>query len=223
MNIKKLEPKWFKNLRYTYENLKEIFGIYNSPFVRPVFKFYFGEIKHGTPYFLPRKWVKMNKEDCIRTLQKDKENSRKHGWGFSEERTWEFYKNYQKAVPIKYFGWNFTALGWKTKYEDLRFEWTPSLSIVLFGKQFMIWVGPPTNIADVVDSYWEAYLWYIYRTDKSKSPAERLIKVFENYSCSWERHHVSTGIVETGDDYYSILKSKWISLYEKWKLFKNGK
>ena len=225
MNIKKLEPEWFKKLRWRFSDLKEIFSIYNSPFVRPVFKFYFGKIQHGTPYFLPRKWVKMNKQDCIEALERDLARAEKNGWKFSEERTWQFYKNYnyKKPVRIKYFGVNFTSLGWKTKYEDIRFEWTPSLSIVLFGKQLMIWMGPPTSIKDTVDSYWEAYLWYLYKTDKTEAMVSRLITVFDHYCCSWTRHHVSEGVVEKGDDYYSILKPKWIPVYEKWKLFENGK
>lgn len=31
-------------------------GVFNSPFVRPKFKWYFGEIALGVPYFLPRKF-----------------------------------------------------------------------------------------------------------------------------------------------------------------------
>lgn len=33
-----------------------------SPFKRPKLNFYFGDIKIGTPYFLPRKWVKSDKK-----------------------------------------------------------------------------------------------------------------------------------------------------------------
>ncbi len=223
MNIKKLEPEWFKSLKWRFNDLKEMFGIYNSPFVRPTFKTYFGEIKHGTPYFLPRKWKKMNRKDCEEALQRDIADAAKYNRTIDPNRDWTYYKKHLKAVRIKYFGINFTRLGWKTKYEDIRFEWTPSLSIVLFGKQFMIWMGPPTNIKDSVDSYWEAYLWYLYRTNKNKSSVERLIDVFENYNGGWESHHIDTGIIENGDDYYSILKPEWIPLYEKWKLFENSK
>ena len=31
--------------------------VFNSPLKGLKLKWYFGEIKHGTPYFLPRKWV----------------------------------------------------------------------------------------------------------------------------------------------------------------------
>ena len=41
-------------------------GVLNSPLKGLKLKWYFGNIKHGTPYFLPGKWVKCNKEDAIR-------------------------------------------------------------------------------------------------------------------------------------------------------------
>ena len=98
-------------------------GVLNSPFRGLKLKWYFGDIEHGTPYFLPRKWVK------------------------------------NKPVPIKYFGFNFTTLGWKTKWEDYRFEWSPSISLVIFGKQLFIEILPNIKTDDstiAIDCYWEA-------------------------------------------------------------------
>ena len=92
--------------------------------------FYFGEIKMGTPYFLPRKWVK---------------DTEKPG--------------HLKAVPIKYFGINYNTLGWKTKYDEYRFEYNPALSIVMFGKQLYISISPKIY-EDRDDIYWEAWLYY---------------------------------------------------------------
>ena len=42
-------------------------GVLNSPFRRLKLKWYFGDIEHGTPYFLPRKWVKCNTNSDGRT------------------------------------------------------------------------------------------------------------------------------------------------------------
>ena len=117
-----------RSIKYNFFFLK----VLNSPFKGLWLKWYFGEIKHGTPYFLPRKWIKVTKEDCEKYLQDDLDRFKKHGWKIDEGRTWEFYKNHQKPIPIKYFGFDFTTLGWKTKWNDYRFEWPPSISIVLF-------------------------------------------------------------------------------------------
>lgn len=164
------------NFKYNWGYL----GVLNSPFVGLELKWYFGEIKHGTPYFLPRKWVKCDNG------------------------------SYSKPIPIKYFGFDYTSLGWKTKYDDIRFEWSPSISLVIFGKQLFISIIPkmrktPEDAAIRVDIYWEAYLTYKYRTDKTKSKHERLEQTMKEYSCIW-------GNNEKGYmDYYPlILKDKYI-------------
>ena len=146
-------------------------GVLNSPFRGLKLVWYFGDIEHGTPYFLPRRWVK------------------------------------NKPVPIKYFGFNFTTLGWKTKWEDYRFEWLPSISIVLFGKQLFIEIVPNIKIdnsAIATDCYWEAWLNYKYKTDKTKSIEERIEELQKVYSCTW-------GNSEMGyTNYYPIvLKNKY--------------
>ena len=86
-----------------------------SPFKKPKIKFYIGKIKHGTPYFLPRKWIK-NKENPG-TL---------------------------KSIPKK-IGFDFVDLGWKTKWNetDYRFEWGPLWSFVFFKLQICIFFRVP--------------------------------------------------------------------------------
>ena len=204
------------------DNLIEIFGTYNSPFIRLKPVTYFGKISRGTPHFLPRKWKRMNQKDCEEALQRDIAEAVKYKRPIHLNRDWTYYKKHLKAVPIKYFGINFTSLGWKTKYEDIRFEWPPSLSIVLFGKQFMLWwiVFKDKNLQD--DVYWEAWLWYLNRTDKNLSTEERLIQVFEQYTCTWTTH-LANGDIYTTDYYLFILKKKWIPTYTKWKLNNNNK
>ena len=88
---------------FTY--LKSFF----SPFKTPKIKFYIGKIKHGTPYFYPRKWIN------------DKERP-----------------GFLKAVPKK-IGFDFVDLGWKTKWTetDYRFEWGPLWSFVFFNYKFV--------------------------------------------------------------------------------------
>jgi hypothetical protein len=88
---------------------------FNSPFKRPKLKWYCGKTQIGTPYFLPRKWVK----------DPDK-------------------PGYLKFVPKK-IGFDFVGLGYKTKWTDTdyRFEWAPLLSFVFFGYQIAVMVIAP--------------------------------------------------------------------------------
>jgi hypothetical protein len=90
--------------------LKSLF----SPFKPLRLSFYCGKTKIGTPYFLPRKWIK---------------HPEKPG--------------YTMAIPRK-VGFDFVGLGWKTKWSDTdyRFEWSPRISFVFFGYQIAIIVIP---------------------------------------------------------------------------------
>lgn len=83
---------------------------YNSPFKPPGLKLYIGETSIGTPYFLPRVWVKSKEKP-----------------GYLNPRT-------------KKIGFDFVGLGWKTKWTDTdyRFEWSPVWSFVFFGYQIAI-------------------------------------------------------------------------------------
>lgn len=108
-NAKYVERNMIKNIKYTLNGLNFL-KVYFSPFkpIKP--KFYIGKLKYGTPYFYPRKWVKI----------KDK-------------------PGYTKAVPKK-IGFDFVTLGWKTKWDntDYRFEWSPIWSFVFFKYQVAI-------------------------------------------------------------------------------------
>lgn len=196
------------NFKYNWGYL----GVLNSPFVGLELKWYFGEIKHGTPYFFPRKWVKCNFEDGLKAWDKLGERSQKAYLRSQTQQEWieKYTKSYTKPIPIKYFGFDYTSLGWKTKYNDIRFEWSPSISLVIFGKQLFISIIPKmrktpedTTIRGYI--YWEAYLTYKYRTDKTKSKHERLEQTMKEYSCTW-------GNKEKGYfNYYPlILKDKYI-------------
>jgi hypothetical protein len=144
--------------------------------------FYFGEIKQGTPYFLPRRLVKGDNP------------------------------GYSKFVERK-FGFDIVGLGWKTKWESIRHEWNPMISFVCFNRQFCVWFGLP-KVGDHFfnDYYWEAWITYNIRTDKSKSKEERLKEVFEQYTCTWG--NTSIGYM---DHYPFFLKKKYLKVREQWK------
>lgn len=196
------------NFKYNWSYL----GVLNSPFVGLELKWYFGEIKYGTPYFLPRKCVKCSFEDGVKAWDKLGEHSQNAYLRSQTQQEWikNYAKTHTKNIPIKYFGFDYTTLGWKTKWDDYRFEWSPSISIVIFGKQLFITILPkmgktPEDTRIMVDFYWEAYLTYKYRTDKFKSKHERLKQTMKLYSCTW-------GNEEMGyTNYYPlILKDKYI-------------
>lgn len=155
-----------------------------SPFKNTKLVWYFGEIKMGTPYFLPRKWVKSEKP------------------------------GYTKPVPIKYFGFNSNELGWKTKWDEIRFEFSPCISLVLFGKQLWISLIPNIEKGIAIDSYWEAWLYYDKRTNKNLPIEERLKQVFEQYSCTWISWNKESHKEISIDYYFDILDNRYIALYE---------
>lgn len=109
--------------------------------------------------------------------------------------------------PItKRIGFDFTELGWKTKWsdKDIRFEWAPNWSFVFFGYQIAItWIAPEQ------DHYWECWLYYELYTDTNKSKAERIAQCREEFPCVWKS---SKNDVEERIDYYDrILRKKYLT------------
>jgi len=109
----------------------------------------------------------------------------------------------ESAVPKK-IGFDFVGLGWKTKYDDYRFEWSPVFSFVFFGYQSAIMVYSPYE-----SQYWEAWLYYDRNTDKTKSKRERIEQCRKEYPQTYE-------VWEKGEegkiiDYYDlILRKKYL-------------
>ena len=193
----KFIKRFLSNIEYKWSYLNVI----NSPFKGLKLKWYFGKIQYGIPYFLPRKLVKMNREDAIKSA--NEALSRKFPDKRSFDELVEYYLKHKKFSPIKYFGWNSATLGWKTKWDDYRFEWNPMYSLVIFGKQLYVLVIPNIDKECMYDIYWEAWLNYRYKTDKSKSKQERLKQLRDIYSCTWSDGKKTT-------DYYPyILKNKY--------------
>lgn len=149
-------------------------NIFNSPFKRPKLSFYFGEIAIGTPYFLPRKMIK---------------NPEKEG--------------YLKFVPRK-FGFNLIYFGWKTKWDEYRFEWEPGISFVAFNKQIVLKITAPIDFRDV---YWEAWLYYKYKTKGTQ--LDRIQQTIKEHSATWVRYSKNEDNIST-NYYLQILKEKYL-------------
>ena len=147
---------------------------YNSPFKPLKIVWYFGKIAIGTPYFFPRRWVDS-----------------------------KINPGYLTPVPKK-SGFDFVSLGWKTKYDNYRFEWSPLVSFV-----FLKWQVAVTFVAPEADHYWECWLYYTRETDKKKSVEERIAQCRKFAPCTWSRH--TDGETSVIDYYDIILKDKYVN------------
>lgn len=85
-----------------------------TPFKAFLPKFYIGNIRVGTPYFLPRVWRPSKEKD-----------------------------GYLVARPRK-FGFDFVGIGWKTKWsdKDIRHEFNPVWSFVIWKWQIALIFRP---------------------------------------------------------------------------------
>jgi hypothetical protein len=185
------------SLKYTLERFRWIKVLF-SPFKPFKVSFYAGKTQVGVPYFYPRKWVKYNNQDIQKAIEEYKANKNKVQ--VSDGQLYEMYYNYNKAVPIK-VGFDWCSLGWKTKWTDtdFRHEWNPVFTFVFFGYQIALTVYSPHR-----SHYWEAWLYYEYATDKTKSKRERIEQCIKEHNQTWT---VSGGEI----DYYElILKPKYL-------------
>lgn len=162
------------------KNFFKIFRIYNSPFVKLKFNFYFGKIRYGTPYFYPRRVVR------------SKENP-----GYLE------FKN------VKYLWLDIIGLGYKTKWSniDYRFEWSPLISLVIFGKQLVITVLPDISDSFALSDYWEAWLFYENNTSKELSKEERIKELLKYMGLTGTIH--TKDEVKVYNNFDTIFKNKY--------------
>jgi hypothetical protein len=171
---------------------------YFSPFRPCNLKFYAGKIKIGTPYFLPRRWVKYTEKEAREAALKAIEDSKKVEKTLEE---WlEYYMVHEKAVPKK-IGFDFIGLGWKTKWREYRFEWPPLISFVFFKWQIAVIFDAPEK-----DHYWESWLYYELETDKTKTKKERISQCRKNYPQIWKRYNKEGEEIKV--DYYDIILKK---------------
>jgi hypothetical protein len=78
------------------------------------------------------------------------------------------------------FNWD---IMWKTKWDDVRYEYPPQFTIVLFGISFSWWLVAPSASTDWNgypnnDSYWETILEYLYGENGMKGNLKRCIDAY---------------------------------------------
>ena len=200
-----------RKFKYILENLRWL-KVLNSPFKPFNVRFYAGKTQIGVPYFLPRKWVKATPKLAIESTLKHikseerynelNPNSARKIKPFSE--LYDERMRYRFAVPLK-VGFSYCGLGYKTKWTntDFRHEWNPVLSFVFFGYQIALTVYNKYS-----SCYWEAWLYYEYATDKTKSKRERIEQCRKEAPQTWTTHKGDSK--ETIDYYQLILKSKYL-------------
>lgn len=181
-----------------------------SPFKRLTLKWYVGKTAVGVPYFFPRKLVYVSEAEAIELT--DERCAKYDDKGIKYDYADELQKarRTQRFVPRR-IGFDSVGLGWKTKWTDTdyRFEWSPMFSFVCFGYQIAAYVVPKIPKDVSIGYYWEAWLYYNYNTDATKTPKERIA----------EAREARTGIVtsyQKGKDpvtsctWDSILKSRYL-------------
>ncbi len=181
-----------------------------SPFKRLTLKWYVGKTAVGVPYFFPRKLVYVSEAEAIELA--DERCAKYDDKGIKYDYADELQKarRTQRFVPRR-VGFDSVGLGWKTKWTDTdyRFEWSPMFSFVCFGYQIAAYVVPKIPEDVSISYYWEAWLYYNYNTDATKTPKERIA----------EAREARTGIVtsyQKGKDpvtsctWDSILKSRYL-------------
>jgi hypothetical protein len=161
------------NTRTLNKEIKDVF-------IPPKKVYYFGKLIHGSPFFYP-----MNFNKNIISLRKlkfkskemldayDKQYPHLKGQGermYSNLPMVRRAKNWILKFKNHYWleiGWpimiHTNELGWKTKYDSVRFEWAPAFYIFFFHWQFCIWWNAPDGNND---KYYEMILWYLHYSDK---------------------------------------------------------
>jgi len=165
-------------------NRFEWMSAFTGPFKRPKLKWYFGKVELGTPYFYPRRWRNMTKEEAKETADEKFQKLIDAGKE-PKQNIWDgFYQSSlrsQRAVPKK-IGFDFVPMRWKTKWSDTdyRFETGPIWSFVFFKWQIAL-----TFPVEGMNHYWECWLYYTHSTDKTKAVKERLEQAREEFPSVW--------------------------------------
>ena len=135
------------------------------------------------PYFYPRKLVPVSEAEAIELADKQCAKYDEKGIKYDYAEELQYARRQRKFVPRR-FGFDYIGLGYKTKWTDTdyRFEWSPRLSFVCFGYQIVFTVLPKLSkdaANNSADYYWEAWLYYNYNTDATKSRKERIAEARE--------------------------------------------
>jgi len=167
--------------------IKEIKREIKGVFKQPVRKYYLGKIRYGTPYFNP-----INFESWILSFrilrEKSPEDRNKYALKYPHLKNMDVNKfsnlpmvRRNKDFIFKLFGKHiflsigypiaikWVQLGWKWKYDDVRYEWNPMFQIYFFNWQFVIsWLAPDGDN----DRYYEMILRYLKKCDKDIKKTE---------------------------------------------------
>jgi hypothetical protein len=199
-----------RKLKYILEELRWL-KVLNSPFKPFKIKWYIGKTQVGTPYFLPRKWVKATperaKQAALEEIKRREEYNKRNPDNQYKVRSFEeLYQEklkYRFAEPIK-VGFDYCSLGWKTKWrdDDYRFEWSPIFTFVFFGYQIAMIISH-----DHPDQYWSSWLYYEYQTKGTKK--ERIEQCRNNFQQTRTTYWQGQDPV-TRDYYEVILKPKYL-------------
>ena len=165
--------------------LKEIKGVFKPPKKQ----YYFGRLAFGTPYFYPWKFSSTIINIWKLKLRTDEEN-------WNELKKWLKPSEYQinnakfSNLPMvrrnkewikKIFGnyyliqigypiaINQVGLGWKYKYDSIRYEWSPQFHIFFFKWQFCIFWNAPDGDDD---KYYEMILHWLYKANRDINQAK---------------------------------------------------
>lgn len=162
---------------------REIKGVFKPP----VKKYYLGKVQFGTPYFYPigferyflyfrilrEKSPEDRNEYALKYPHLKNQDVNKFSNLPMVRRNKDFiFRLFGKYIflsigsPIK-IKWN--SLGWKWKYDSVRFEWAPAFHIYFFNWQFCIWWNAPDGNND---RYYEMILHYLKSADKDIKKAE---------------------------------------------------
>lgn len=77
-------------------------------------------------------------------------------------------------MTFKYYS---CKLQWKWKWDDVRFEFNPQMTLVMFGYCISIWLKAPYK-HDY--DYWESMLTYLYKCNKNKDEASKSMGVWKS-------------------------------------------
>lgn len=202
-----------RKLKYILDDFRWIKALF-SPFKPFKIRWYIGKTQIGTPYFLPRKWVKATPKLAFKAAKdeiKRQENWNKLNPQYARKikpfrEIYNEKMEYSYPVPLK-VGFSYCGLGWKTKWNeyDFRHEWNPVISFVFFGYQIAMIVGAEYN-----SNYWESWLCYEYKSDKKQTKQERIEFCRRKCPQTW-RQLSKDGKDDIVTDYWDlILKSKYL-------------
>jgi len=110
-----------------------------------------------------------------------------------------------KWLEFHVFNWE---LGWKTKYDDYRYEFPPQFTIVMFGISLSFTLHSPVE-KECDDHYWESILNYC--ASKGKTEEERLRDAIQ-YTGVWTILTDNTSYFGTSPKY---IKKEYLDTYYK--------